>query len=133
MMGEEKAALLLMQLGPQVMEAVLGRVAPARADRLRAHIQRFQASPPPSASVSEVFGELERSLKAKPSTPSPPPASKTPVAPKPAPPKAHRRRRRARLGNQRLPGPRNRRRKPRSILSRKRTLCAPSAGSIPSA
>src|SRR5690348_6172084 len=59
--GEEKAALLLRSLPPDVTETVLGRLDPALATRLRARMQAIGTLPPEK--TEQALSEFSRLLQ----------------------------------------------------------------------
>lgn len=64
--GEQKAALLLQNMPPEVVESVLGRLGPERSARLRAQMQRLEQQPEPAESLDQVLGEFSELLERPP-------------------------------------------------------------------
>ncbi len=62
MTGQEKAALLLLQLPVEESDAVLDRLGPERGGRLRADMQRLQESPQNAGAVDDILRELDQLL-----------------------------------------------------------------------
>lgn len=80
--GEEKAALLLLSLAPQVSDAILGQLGPAVKTRLGGHMERLGKAPQRQELLNQVLQEAERMLQQPPEQPAvrlmPTPASGTP-------------------------------------------------------
>jgi flagellar motor switch protein FliG len=64
MTGDEKAALLLKSLTPEVTESVLSGLEAGTGNRLRAQLRRFEQAPPPSDDVNRVLSEFYQLLDA---------------------------------------------------------------------
>lgn len=63
MTGEEKAALLLKSLSPEVTESVLSGLEPGAGNRLRARLRNLDQAPPSGESVHQVLFEFNRLLE----------------------------------------------------------------------
>jgi flagellar motor switch protein FliG len=63
MTGQEKAALLLSRLPQAEAEGVLAQLDPERGSRLRAQMQHFRQTPPPSDAVNQILDDLDRLLR----------------------------------------------------------------------
>jgi flagellar motor switch protein FliG len=63
--GEEKGALVLKNLAPEVVERVLAQLAPDRRARLRALMGRLQTGPETQKILEGLLQELQRALTGK--------------------------------------------------------------------
>jgi flagellar motor switch protein FliG len=61
--GEEKAAILLNSLPPEVAEGLLARLGPERGGRVRAQMQRFEQSPQPPEVLDQALEEVTQLLR----------------------------------------------------------------------
>src|SRR5437016_2436364 len=61
--GEEKGALLLLNLAPQVVDHVLAQLGPDRDRRMRAIMSRLQASPNLQQALDTTLLELGEALE----------------------------------------------------------------------
>lgn len=63
--GEEKGALVLKNLAPEVVERVLAQLAPDRRARLRALMNRLESGPETQKTLEGLLQELQRALHDK--------------------------------------------------------------------
>lgn len=63
--GEEKGALLLRNLAPEVVESVLARLGPERSKQVRALMERVQIGPDSQAQLQELLRELREAMQDK--------------------------------------------------------------------
>lgn len=81
MTGQEKAAVLLLQLPAEEADAVLERLGPDRSERLRTDMQRLQSAPPSDAAVEAILRELDELLSGQATAPEAAPEEGTAEAP----------------------------------------------------
>jgi flagellar motor switch protein FliG len=62
MTGQEKAALLLLQMPQSEADSVIGRLDPTRGERLRTDMERFRQAPPPPEVVNQILDHLDALL-----------------------------------------------------------------------
>jgi flagellar motor switch protein FliG len=63
MTGQEKAALLLLQLPAPDVDGILGHLGADRSERLRAQMQHFREAPPPADVVDQLLNDLEQIMR----------------------------------------------------------------------